>query len=67
MSRNELPSWLRSQNSEYPRIFRVTGANQNAQKLPFTDLVLKKFILNNINFSKQFFVGSLENLADVRH
>ena len=24
---------LRSQNSEYPRIFQVTGANQNAQKL----------------------------------
>ena len=30
---------LRSQNSEYPRIFRVTGANQNAQKLLSTDLV----------------------------
>ena len=27
------------QNSEYPRIFRVTGANQNARKLLSTDLV----------------------------
>ena len=32
-------SSLRSQNSEYPRIFQVTGANQNAQKLLPTDLV----------------------------
>ena len=30
---------LRSQNRGYPRIFRVTGANQNAQKLLPTDLV----------------------------
>ena len=30
---------LRSQNSEYPRIFGVTGANQNAQILLSTDLV----------------------------
>ena len=30
---------LRSRNSEYPRIFRVTGANQNARKLLSTDLV----------------------------
>ena len=30
---------LLSQNSEYPRIFRVTGANQNARKLLSTDLV----------------------------
>ena len=29
----------RWQNSEYPRIFRVTGANQNARKLLSTDLV----------------------------
>ena len=39
MSRNGTPSWLRSQNSEQPRIFGVTGANQIAQKLLFTDLV----------------------------
>ena len=39
MSRNEMLSWLRSQNSEYPRIFRVKGANQNARKLLFTDSV----------------------------
>ena len=38
-SRNETPSWLRSQNSEKLKIFRVTGANQSAQKLLFTDLV----------------------------
>ena len=29
---------LRLQNGEYPRIFRVTGANQNARKLLSTDL-----------------------------
>ena len=28
-----------SQNSEYPRIFQVTGTNQNARKLLSTDLV----------------------------
>ena len=28
-----------SQKSEYSRIFQVTGANQNAQKLLSTDLV----------------------------
>ena len=33
---------LRSQNSEYPRIFRVTGANKNARKLLSTDLVNTK-------------------------
>ena len=35
---------LRSQNSEYPRIFRVTGANENARKLLSTDLVNTKNI-----------------------
>ena len=30
---------LDSQNSEYPRIFRVTGASQNARKLLSTNLV----------------------------
>ena len=33
------PLSLRSQNSEYPRIFQVTGANQNVRKLLSTDLV----------------------------
>ena len=33
---------LRSQNSEYPRIFQVTEANQNARKLLSTDLVNTK-------------------------
>ena len=40
ISRKETPSWLWSQNSEKPRIFQVTGANQNAQL--FTDLVNTK-------------------------
>ena len=35
---------LCSQNRVYPRIFRVTGANQNAQKLLSTDLVNTKYI-----------------------
>ena len=30
---------LRSENSEYPRILQVTGANQNARKLLSTNLV----------------------------
>jgi len=34
--------FLCSQNSEYPRIFQVTGANQNVQKLLSTDLVNTK-------------------------
>ena len=39
LSRNEKPLWIPSQNSEYPRIFWVTGAIQNARKLLSTDLV----------------------------
>ena len=39
LSRNEKPFWIPSQNTDYPRIFRVTGANQNARKLHSTDLV----------------------------
>ena len=39
LSRNEKPFWISSQNSEYPRIFPVTGANQNARKSLSTDLV----------------------------
>ena len=39
LSRKETPFGIRSQNGEYPRIFRVTGANQNARKLLSTDLV----------------------------
>ena len=35
-------SSLRSRNSDYPRIFRVTGANQNARKLLSTDLINTK-------------------------
>ena len=33
---------LRSQNSEYPRIFQVMGADQNARKLLSTDLANTK-------------------------
>ena len=39
LSRNERPFWIPSQNSEYPRIFWDTEANQNARKSPSTDLV----------------------------
>ena len=38
LSRNE-KSRIPSQNSEYPRIFLVTGADQKARKLLSTDLV----------------------------
>ena len=37
--RNEKPFWIPSQNSEYPRIFQATGANQNAQILLSTNWV----------------------------
>ena len=39
MHRSKTPFSLRLQNSEYPRIFRVTGANQNARNVLFTNLV----------------------------
>ena len=40
LSRNDATFFSpRLQNSEYPWIFQVTGANQNAQKLLSTDLV----------------------------
>ena len=42
LSGNEKPFWIPSQNSEYPRIFRDTGANQNARKSLSTDLVSTK-------------------------
>ena len=35
---------LRSQNSEYSRIFKVTGANQNVQNIVSTDLVNTKTV-----------------------
>ena len=37
--------WIPSQNSEYPRIFRVKGANQNARKTLSTDLVNTKHVI----------------------
>ena len=42
LSRNDAPFFSPFANSEYPRIFRVTGANQNARKLLSTDLVNTK-------------------------
>ena len=42
---------IRSQNSEYPWIFQVTGTNQNARKLLSTDLV-------NTNFRYSLFTKS---------
>ena len=39
LSRNDVPFFSPSQNSEYPKIFRVTRANQNERKLLSTDLV----------------------------
>ena len=39
LSRNDANFFLRLQNSEYPRIFRVKGANQNTRKFLSTDLV----------------------------
>ena len=45
---------LCSQNSEYPRIFQVTGANQNARKLLSTDLVNTK-----TTYLKGFFLEKL--------
>ena len=42
LSPKEKPFWIPSQNSEYPRIFRVPGANQKAPKSLSTDLVNTK-------------------------
>ena len=39
LSQSKTPFWTPFQNSEYPRILQVTGANQNTQKLLSTDLV----------------------------
>ena len=41
LSPNDTP-FFSPQNDEYPRIFQVTGANQNARKLLSTDLVNTK-------------------------
>ena len=58
---------LRSQNREYPRIFQVTGANQNMRKLLSTDLVNTKNnycnpmdnALNDQNYWHHFFYESV--------
>ena len=46
---------LRSQNSEYPWIFRVTGANHNARKLLSTDLINTKAKYTTWNIQIQNF------------
>jgi len=61
MPQNEIPSWLWSQNSEWPMIFRVTGANQNVQKLLFTDIVNTK-----LNYTKGTQIGYPPRLSQVR-
>ena len=48
---------LRSQNSEYPRIFQVTGANQNARKL------LSIYLVNTNTV--QIIVCILDSLLDI--
>ena len=50
MPQNKTPSWLQSHNGEQPRILQVTGANQNAQKLLFTDLVNTKINSLFVNY-----------------
>ena len=45
---------LRSLNSEYPRIFRVTGANQNARKL-LSEHEVRKFSM--LTFAKDWKLG----------
>ena len=52
---------LRSQNSEYPRIFRVTGTNQNARKLLSTDLVSTNLIYFTIQEEKTKAVQGRKN------
>ena len=42
VAKREAIFMILSQNSECPRIFKVTGANQNAGKLLTTDLVNTK-------------------------
>jgi len=46
-----------SQNSEYPRIFQVMGANQNARKLLSTDLVNTKYLFIIVKMGKK--MGSI--------
>ena len=43
LSGNEKPFWIPSQKSEFPRIFRVTGANQNTRKSLSTDWWILKY------------------------
>ena len=56
---------FRSQNSEYPRIFRVTGANQNARKLLSTDLVNTKmdYFLKIYVYAEELYVFALGKLV----
>ena len=52
---------LRLQNSEYPWIFRVMGANQNVRKLISTDLVNTNILyLNMIGFKAHSLWGCVQ-------
>ena len=53
---------LRSQNSEYPRLFLVTGADENARKLLSTDLVNTK---ENYHECCHYFSSNSVNPASV--
>ena len=48
---------LRTQSSEYPRIFQVMGANQNARKLLSTDLL-------NTNRCYLYLFAGVASMAD---
>ena len=48
LSRNEAPFFSLFAKNEYPRIFPVTGANQNARKLLSTDLLNTNIICSDI-------------------
>ena len=57
MPQSEIPPWLWSQNSEQPRIFRVSGANQNMRKVLFTDQVNTYLhCLSNFNVNIEHFI-----------
>jgi len=58
---------LRSQNSEYPRMFQVTGANQNAQKLLSTDLVNTKSYYLTCHFVNTYICKLFELTPEEYH
>ena len=56
---------LRWQNNEYPRIFQVTGANQNAPKLLSTDLVNTKCHKKQTQFFFSVFISNEIEETDI--